>query len=134
MKRRVFIKNSGKLALGSSLLMQACSDDDQPYSYGSSIQVDLNESPFDALLQEGNWVLHPSEKVILVNYEGTLHAFSSVCTHKKCSDAWVFGTTQATCTCHGSKFDYTGKLVQGPAKEDLKSFSISRMGNTLNLD
>jgi glycine/D-amino acid oxidase-like deaminating enzyme/nitrite reductase/ring-hydroxylating ferredoxin subunit len=50
---------------------------------------------------------------------GTLHAVSATCTHLGCRVA--FNTAEETwdCPCHGSRFDLDGRVIAGPAFEDL---------------
>ena len=131
MKRRVFLETTGKAAVLASLgLTFSCEDDPQP-SLGDGIEIDLSTVPFSDLLEPNSWVLHPDLNVLLVNVDGEIRAFTSVCTHSRCSRNWVFGSTEATCTCHGSKFDQEGKVVQGPAGSDLEEFPVDQSGNTI---
>lgn len=39
-----------------------------------------------------------------------------------------------TCPAHNSEFDRAGKVQQGPAAEDLRSFATAITGNTLFID
>ena len=50
---------------------------------------------------------------------GTLHERSAVCTHLKCVVHWNAAETSWDCPCHGSRFDPYGKVLNGPAAEDL---------------
>ena len=50
---------------------------------------------------------------------GTLHEKSAVCTHLKCIVAWNSTEKSWDCPCHGSRFDAYGKVLNGPAVEDL---------------
>ena len=135
MKRRVFIEKSGKAAawacLGLSVV--SCSEDDPQPNLNEALEIDLGVSPFDKLMEPGNWVLHPDQNIILVNVEGEIRAFTSVCTHSQCTRNWVFGSTEATCTCHGSKFDQQGQVVQGPASSALQSFPVDQDGNVITI-
>lgn len=54
--------------------------------------------------------------------DGTLHAVSPVCTHLGCDLAWNSAEQSWDCPCHGSRFDFLGQVLQGPAVEDLKKF------------
>lgn len=49
------------------------------------------------------------------------HYIKLLCPHMKCS--LIFNKEEKTwdCPCHGSRFDIDGKLLEGPAKENLKS-------------
>jgi Rieske Fe-S protein len=51
--------------------------------------------------------------------EGTLHECSAVCTHLKCIVDWNTAEKSWDCPCHGSRFDAYGKVIGGPAIEDL---------------
>ncbi len=51
---------------------------------------------------------------------GGLHQCSAICTHLQCVVQWnqVEGTWD--CPCHGSRFDPIGKVIMGPAIDDLE--------------
>ena len=134
MKRKEFLKQAGALVTITVMGgLSSCSDDLPEPGLDMEVTIDLNQVPFDILTTEGNWVLHPDENIILVNWQGEIRAFTSVCTHSQCSRAWVFGGAEATCTCHGSKFDWKGSVIQGPAKSDLVNFNIAADGNLLTI-
>lgn len=50
---------------------------------------------------------------------GTLHSYSAVCTHLGCTVAWNDAEKSFDCACHGSRFSYAGRAVNGPAGADL---------------
>jgi glycine/D-amino acid oxidase-like deaminating enzyme/nitrite reductase/ring-hydroxylating ferredoxin subunit len=52
--------------------------------------------------------------------DGTLHAVSAVCTHLGCQVKWNEAERSWDCPCHGSRFHYTGRVLQGPAVKDLE--------------
>ncbi|MFN8298777.1 MAG: FAD-dependent oxidoreductase [Chitinophagales bacterium] len=54
-----------------------------------------------------------------------LHIISPECTHLKCTVAWNNDEKTWDCPCHGSRFTFDGKVINGPANADLKSFSGS---------
>lgn len=51
---------------------------------------------------------------------GTLHSYSAKCTHLGCTVKWNESEKSFDCPCHGSRFSYAGKVVNGPANEDLE--------------
>src|SRR3954451_19609291 len=53
--------------------------------------------------------------------DGTLHTVSAVCTHLGCQVKWTEAETSWDCPCHGSRFDFTGRVIQGPAVKDLEN-------------
>jgi Rieske Fe-S protein len=52
--------------------------------------------------------------------DGTLHTVSAVCTHLGCQVKWNEAERSWDCPCHGSRFDPTGRVIQGPAVKDLE--------------
>jgi Rieske Fe-S protein len=51
--------------------------------------------------------------------DGTVHAVSAVCTHQGCHVTWNDAERTWDCPCHGSRFDYDGRVIDTPAVEDL---------------
>ena len=58
---------------------------------------------------------------------GLLSIVSAVCTHLKCSLAWNSDELSWDCPCHGSRFTYDGKVINGPANFDLPAYSESEI-------
>jgi len=54
---------------------------------------------------------------------GILHIVSAECTHLKCMVVWNKDERSWDCPCHGSRFTYTGKVINGPAITDLPAYS-----------
>ncbi len=50
---------------------------------------------------------------------GRLRAVSAVCPHAYCVVDWNDGEETWDCPCHGSRFDPDGRLLEGPATDDL---------------
>src|SRR3954467_1556979 len=70
---------------------------------------------------EGGIVRHGASKAAAYRDEdGTLHAVSAVCTHLGCQVLWNSAERSWDCPCHGSRFDVTGHVIQGPAVKDLE--------------
>ena len=66
------------------------------------------------------------QRVAVANVEGSLHAFSDICSHAHCSltDGDLEGRT-VTCPCHGSQFDVTtGAVLNPPATEPVSVFPL----------
>ncbi len=56
--------------------------------------------------------------------DGSLKAYSTICTHAGCAINKLSGTT-LVCPCHGSQFDaVSGKVVQAPATEPLSELPV----------
>jgi glycine/D-amino acid oxidase-like deaminating enzyme/nitrite reductase/ring-hydroxylating ferredoxin subunit len=52
--------------------------------------------------------------------DGTVHKRSAVCPHLKCIVRWNGVESSWDCPCHGSRFDAHGRLIIGPAVDDLE--------------
>ena len=80
-------------------------------------------------LKPGNGaVIRKGLKKIAVykNDNGKLLAFSAICPHLGCVLQWNNDEKSFDCPCHGSRFTYEGKLVNGPAVADLKQISFKK--------
>jgi glycine/D-amino acid oxidase-like deaminating enzyme/nitrite reductase/ring-hydroxylating ferredoxin subunit len=51
--------------------------------------------------------------------DGVLRTVSARCTHLQCIVAWNAAEQSWDCPCHGSRFDTSGRVLQGPATRDL---------------
>ncbi len=52
------------------------------------------------------------------------YAISAVCPHLGCAVDWDTDTQMFICPCHGSRFDKTGQVAQGPAGSDLELVTV----------
>jgi Rieske Fe-S protein len=66
--------------------------------------------------------------------EGNLHVFSADCPHAHCDVVWENNTKEWYCPCHSSRFTPEGKVVEGPAREDLKKLKARTEGDVLTID
>lgn len=50
---------------------------------------------------------------------GKLHIVNTTCTHMGCELNWNSAEKSWDCPCHGSRFSYDGKIIEGPATKPL---------------
>ena len=71
------------------------------------------------------------EPVLVVNLKGKIYALQAFCPHEGLSleEGFITDDGKITCAWHGSVFDIkTGKRIDGPAKNDLKTYKVIENG------
>jgi glycine/D-amino acid oxidase-like deaminating enzyme/nitrite reductase/ring-hydroxylating ferredoxin subunit len=69
---------------------------------------------------EGKVVAKNGEKIAAYrDTHNRLHLCSAVCTHMDCIVNWNEAELSWDCPCHGSRFNYDGTVLEGPAIADL---------------
>ncbi len=93
-------------------------------NYGPAPSTGRNLGPVSEVPQNGGVVLTADKIVLVHEADGSLMAFSAVCTHQGCIVASVqHGIIQ--CPCHGSQYSaVTGAVVHGPAPRPLARIPI----------
>ncbi len=70
--------------------------------------------------EHGGIIEYNGEKVgVYKNKEGKEFFVSTKCTHLGCQLSWNSDELTWDCPCHGSRFDYKGRLIGSPATKDL---------------
>ena len=100
---------------------------------GNSLTV--NNVSGTALANQGTAALvQGSNNSVLVTRTGqdTFNALTAICTHEQCI---VTGFQSGTfvCPCHGSQYNTSGAVVQGPANRALRQFSTQFTNNVLTI-
>lgn len=134
MERRKFIKSCCYTTIGIPVmgsLLQSC---------GSIYYANVIAEPKRLILPKSEFIEVRKEKkkersFVLINPEETKFPISIYkteegnyvaslmkCTHRGCE--LNIGGGIYSCPCHGSEFTMTGKLLEGPADTDLKTFKI----------
>ncbi|MEO8447420.1 MAG: Rieske (2Fe-2S) protein [bacterium] len=134
--RRDFLKTSLKtIAVGSLVLstidikkLMAQADADT----ASKITKVISVSDYPALGSVGGSA-DIGKAMVFRTGESKFTAISTVCTHKKCDVE--FNGSDFECPCHGSTFTKSGKVTNGPATKNLKSYktTYNAADNTLNI-
>ncbi|MEN6438055.1 MAG: ubiquinol-cytochrome c reductase iron-sulfur subunit [Syntrophobacter sp.] len=58
-------------------------------------------------------------KVVLFRDKAGFWAVTTVCTHLGCQPVFVQQQNMFVCPCHGSRFDAEGRVLSGPATENM---------------
>ncbi|RCX19194.1 glycine/D-amino acid oxidase-like deaminating enzyme [Fontibacillus phaseoli] len=78
----------------------------------------------DLMPDQGAAVKHLGKKAgAYRDPEGNIHLVDTTCTHMGCEVKWNPAERSWDCPCHGSRFDYTGAVIEGPATENLPQLS-----------
>jgi cytochrome b6-f complex iron-sulfur subunit len=137
MNRKDFIHKTGAAAILVSMgvLIDGCTSDtnDVTPDNGKMVTFNLANSPYNVLNTVDSWLLHPTENILLVNVNGAIRAFTSVCTHASCVTDWTYSSPTFTCTCHGSKFNNKGVVTEGPAASNLKEYTVKVDGDIVSI-
>jgi Rieske Fe-S protein len=62
--------------------------------------------------------------------QDAFNAFTAVCTHEQCI-VTGFSSGVFQCPCHGSQYNTSGAVVQGPATQRLRQFTTQFTNNVL---
>ncbi|MDR0267095.1 FAD-dependent oxidoreductase [Paenibacillus sp.] len=74
---------------------------------------------------EGGVVKHDGKRAgAYKDATGNLYLVDTTCTHMGCEVEWNDGERSWDCPCHGSRFNYEGKVLEGPAIEPLKKLDV----------
>jgi Rieske Fe-S protein len=78
----------------------------------------------DDIPSGGGLVLDDAKVVLTKADDGTVRAFSSICTHQGCPVDEV-ADGRIVCPCHGSEFEAdTGEVAEGPASRPLPPVAV----------
>lgn len=126
MERRKFIQKTGKVCLGAltgGSMLSACAKVYYAQYAVEDNSIKVSKSEFtvrDAVVIKDDRLPAP---IYLLKEGESFSAVLMLCTHKECEVA-PFGQ-ELHCPCHGSEFTNKGKLLTGPAEEDLKKFKVT---------
>ena len=151
--RREFLRTASASAVMAVLgiSVTGCSDDSNPVGPeppeeeppddspsgitidGNQVTLDLMADATQDLTNEGGFLLISRADVMAINVDGTtIRAFTSICTHQQCTIN-SFSDDTFTCPCHGSQYNTSGEVVQGPAPSPLAEYDVTRSGDTVTI-
>ncbi|MFH7817808.1 FAD-dependent oxidoreductase [Neobacillus thermocopriae] len=79
------------------------------------------KDPDDLQAGEGSTVTYEGKRAGAYRDEnGKLYVVDTTCTHLGCECEWNEGEKTWDCPCHGSRYSYTGEVIEGPAVKALE--------------
>jgi cytochrome b6-f complex iron-sulfur subunit len=99
---------------------------------GGGVQVTVGGSPLTGV---GGAALVESDAGVFLLARMSQSAFSAieaVCTHEGCTVTGADGDVYV-CPCHGSRYDRSGHVVQGPAKASLRQYASALAGDVVTI-
>lgn len=64
--------------------------------------------------------------VFLEDVKGRYRALSARCTHLGCTVNYDPVSKQFRCPCHGSRYDFSGRRLAGPARKNLRRLPVKQ--------
>jgi Rieske Fe-S protein len=78
--------------------------------------------------EEGKIVIFKDEKIaIYKDKDGGIHALSPICTHVGCEVKWNNAELTWDCPCHGARYSYDGRVLNGPTTKNLAKVSVRKL-------
>ncbi len=111
LNRRQFLLLTAGFAAGC----QAVNNESTPAAHAERI---INAGPVSQYTKEGVYSNFCNLGFFVVRRGGKLFVLSAICTHRKCK-LTAEPNRSFYCKCHGSTFDPSGHVTEGPAKRDL---------------
>ena len=133
MERSKFLKVLGSGAvLACTGCLASCSSKSDPTPTNVNFTLDLSLPENAALATVGGSL--SKSGVILARLSTTAFAAVSIaCTHEGTSVTYQTAQQNFFCPNHGSKFDKSGTVLNGPASKALQKYNTELTGNSLRV-
>lgn len=123
--------------LAAPVLFNACATDEEPMDDNTNgnttgVEVDLTDSAYSALAAVGGFA-YKGDIIIFRTSDSAYMALSKLCTHSQCTITYNHTSGDLPCPCHGSKFNTSGGVINGPAASSLKAYTVTKSGNILKI-
>jgi cytochrome b6-f complex iron-sulfur subunit len=82
-------------------------------------------------LEQNKFVIVPvsGQRVIVLQNDNDLLAFSAKCTHEGCTVTYQPTQSVIWCPCHDGRFDLHGRVLSGPPPRPLPSYAVNRQAD-----
>jgi cytochrome b6-f complex iron-sulfur subunit len=79
-------------------------------------------------LEQNKFVIVPvsGQRVIVMQSQDQLFAFSAKCTHEGCTVTYQSEQSVIWCPCHDGRFDMNGRVLSGPPPQPLTKYAAQR--------
>lgn len=135
MNRRDLIRNiaagTATLFIVPSFVTSCAEDPEDPNPDPDTLIIDLLDNKYSSLGSAGGSIVEGS--IIIINTGDQFLALSSVCTHQGCTVTYNHGNSNLPCPCHGSVFNTTGAVLEGPASSALRKYVVTQEGDILTI-
>jgi Rieske Fe-S protein len=84
----------------------------------AAVERIINAGPVSRYAADGVYRQFRDQGFFIVRQGNKLFALSSICTHRHCT-LTAESDRSFSCPCHGSTFDPSGHVTEGPARRDL---------------
>ncbi|MBS1516714.1 MAG: ubiquinol-cytochrome c reductase iron-sulfur subunit [Bacteroidetes bacterium] len=138
LNRRDFLKNSVKTVAFGGIILSTLDVKKLIASSENEISSDQTKvikiSDYPDLERNGGYAMINSKTIVIRTGTDKFTALSIVCSHKRCDVEYTGDGFE--CPCHGSAYSKTGKVINGPAKKNLKSYKTTYNAddNTLTIN
>ena len=134
MKRRNFISKimaSFGIAVSIPVILNSCDDEDSSVPE-EGLVIDLSDPKYDSLENEGGFIY---EENIIVTYLGGNEyvALARYCTYDGIEIEYITSIENFRCKGCQSVYDKNGNVVNGPAVDGVKAYTVTKDGNTLTI-
>jgi Rieske Fe-S protein len=122
-RRELTIRTCAALAAGTTRTCGGCAESENlpPRLHPAAVDA----GPVGDYAKEGVYDQFKDQGVFIIRKGERLYAISSICTHRTCKLKVESDHHTLHCRCHGSSFDDTGKVLEGPATRNLPELPTS---------
>lgn len=113
----------GALALSSFDVLKLVAASKDLTDEQSVVQKVIKLSDYPSLANVGGYAMITNTVIVIRKSSSKFIALNTICTHKKCDVEYDGNGFE--CPCHGSTFDKNGKVTEGPATKNLKSYKVT---------
>ena len=138
--RREFLKQcaiavSGIALMGSLPMLESCSSSTEPAISHGTTKINVAGLTQDGTSLVVSNTMPDGSPILVIRKSATSYlALSTKCTHMGCTvDPPQNGVI--SCPCHGSQYDLSGNVIQGPAPNSLRKYDaqFDTGSHTLNV-